>query len=91
MTTKHSDETCIMSERIVQLETKQQFINSELSMYHESIEKNTEAINKLCKTLIEHETIIKQQQNHGNHFYAIITGVIVGVIMIVANALVKIL
>lgn len=89
--TTHNDETCIMAERIVQLESKQQFMDTELQQYYESIEKNTEAINKLCKTLIEHDTILKQQQKTGNHFYAIVTGVIVGVMMIVVNALIKIL
>ncbi len=74
------EEHCLMSERIVQLETKQEFLLTEFDDYKESLTQCTEAINKLTETVVKHNILLQEASKKGDHFGTVFGGIITGVV-----------
>ena len=80
-----------MEARIVKLETKTEMIEQELNSYSEALEKNTKSIQELTKILIRHDEKLLQEQNDASTRNAILTGVIVGVVVLLVDGLIHII
>lgn len=74
------NEPCQMAERIVQLETKQEFLLTEFDDYKESLTQCTEAINKLTETVVEHNILLQENSKKGDRFGTVFGGIITGVV-----------
>ena len=74
------EEHCQMSERIVQLETKQDVLFNELDDYKQSLTQCTEAINKLTETVLEHNILLQEASKKGDKFGTIFGGIVTGVV-----------
>lgn len=89
MSSNHKD-NCQMVERIATLETKQNVLFNEFDDYKDLLRQNTDAINKLSEVVIEHSTIIQQQQQKENSFKSVIFPIIASVGTAIALFVLKI-
>ena len=80
-----------MEARIVKLETKTEMIEQELNSYSEALEKNTKSIQELTNILIRHDEKLLQEQNGASTRNAILTGIVVGVVVLLVDGLIHII
>lgn len=80
-----------MEKRIIKLETEQEMIKQELDSYADALKENTKSIQELTKILVRHDEKLQQGQNNASFRNAILTGIIVGVVILLVDGLIHII
>ena len=80
-----------MEKRIIKLETEQEMIKQELDSYADALKENTKSIQELTKILVRHDEKLQQEQNNASTRNAILTGIIVGVVILLVDGLLHII
>lgn len=80
-----------MEKRIIKLETEQEMIKQELDSYADALKENTKSIQELTKILVRHDEKLQQEQNNAYTRNAILTGIIVGVVILLVDGLIHII
>lgn len=80
-----------MEKRIIKLETEQEMIKQELDSYADALKENTKSIQELTKILVRHDEKLQQEQNNTSTRNAILTGIIVGVVILLVDGLIHII
>ena len=80
-----------MEKRIIKLETEQEMIKQELDSYADALKENTKSIQELTKILVRHDVKLQQEQNNTSTRNAILTGIIVGVVILLVDGLIHII
>ena len=80
-----------MEKRIIKLETEQEMIKQELDSYADALKENTKSIQELTKILVRHDEKLQQEQNNASTWNAILTGIIVGVVILLVDGLIHII
>lgn len=80
-----------MEKRIIKLETEQEMIKQELDSYADALKENTKSIQELTKILVRHDEKLQQEQNNAFTRNAILTGIIVGVVILLVDGLIHII
>lgn len=80
-----------MEKRIIKLETEQEMIKQELDSYADALKENTKSIQELTKILVRHDEILQQEKNNASTRNAILTGIIVGVVILLVDGLIHII
>lgn len=82
---------CAMESRIVKLEAKQESLENVIESYADALKENTKSINELCKTMIRHDEMLKENEKEFATHEAVITGVVVGVVILLVDGLVHLI
>jgi len=77
--------------RIVKLETEQEMIKQELNSYSDALAENTKSIQRLTEIMIRHDEMLQQEQKSNITRNAILTGVAVGVVVLLVDGLVHLI
>lgn len=80
-----------MEKRIIKLETEQEMIKQELDSYADALKENTKSIQDLTKILVRHDEKLQQEKNNASTRNAILTGIIVGVVILLVDGLIHII
>ena len=80
-----------MEARIVKLETEQELIKQELDSYADALKENTQSIQELTKILVRHDEKLIQEQQDTSTRNAILTGIIVGVVILLVDGMIHII
>lgn len=71
-----------MEKRLIKLETETEMIKQELNSYSDALAENTKSIQKLTEIMIRHDEVLRQEEHDVATRNAILTGVVVGVIVL---------
>jgi len=82
---------CCMESRIVKLEAEHDLLKDDMNNYYDALKENTHSINELCKTMIRHDEILKEQSKDSATRNAIITGVAVGIVVMFVDGLIHLI
>jgi len=77
--------------RIVRLETEQEMIKQELNGYSDALAENTKSIQRLTEIMIRHDEMLQQEQKSNITRNAILTGIAVGVVVLLVDGLVHLI
>ena len=71
-----------MEKRLIKLETETEMIKQELNSYSDALAENTKSIQKLTEIMIRHDEVLRQEEHDVATRNAILTGVMVGVVVL---------
>lgn len=80
-----------MEKRIIKLETEQEMIKQELDSYADALKENTKSIQELTKILVRHDEKLQQEKNNASTRNTILTGIIVGVVILLVDGLIHVI
>ena len=80
-----------MEKRLIKLETETEMIKQELNSYSDALAENTKSIQELTKILVRHDEVLRQEENNDATRNAILTGVVVGVVVLLVDGLVHLI
>ena len=90
MTLKPS-ESCPMESRIVRLETEQKMLKDDVSDYNVALRENTKSLRELTKIMVRHDEMLKENSKNSATRNAILTGVAVGVVVMLVDGLIHLI
>lgn len=85
------NESCPMETRIVRLETEQEILKDDVSDYNVALRENTESLQELTKCMIRHDEMLKENSKDSATRNAILTGVAVGIVVMLVDGLVHLI
>lgn len=74
-----------MEKRLIKLETETEMIKQELNSYSDALAENTKSIQELTKILIRHDEVLRQEEHDVATRNAILTGIMVGVVVLLVT------
>lgn len=74
-----------MEKRLIKLETETEMIKQELNSYSDALAENTKSIQKLTEIMIRHDEVLRQEEHDVVTRNAILTGVVVGVVVLLVT------
>ena len=74
-----------MEKRLIKLETETEMIKQELNSYSDALAENTKSIQKLTEIMIRHDEVLRQEEHDVATRNALLTGVIVGVVVLLVT------
>lgn len=80
-----------MEKRIIKLETETEMIKAELHSYSDALNENTKSIQELTKILVRHDEMLRHDENDNATRNAVLTGVAVGVVVLLVDGLVHLI
>ena len=80
-----------MESRITKLEVEQELLKEEINSYSEALKENTKSIQELTKILIRHDEMLQQEEKNFATRNAILTGIAVGIIVLLMGELIRII
>ena len=80
-----------MEKRLIKLETETEMIKQELNSYSDALAENTKSIQKLTEIMIRHDEVLRQEEHDVATRNAILTGVAVGVVVLLVDGLVHLI
>lgn len=80
-----------MEKRLIKLETETEMIKQELNSYSDALAENTKSIQRLTEIMIRHDEMLQQQQKSNIARNAILTGIVVGVVVLLVDGLVHLI
>jgi len=80
-----------MEKRLIKLETETEMIKQELNSYSDALAENTKSIQRLTEIMIRHDEMLQQEQKSNITRNAILTGVAVGVVVLLVDGLVHLI
>ena len=89
--TLKNDESCSMESRIVRLETEQEMLKRDMSDYSDALRENTRSLQELTQSMIRHDEMLKDNERSMSTRSAIVTGVVVGIVVMMVSGLIHIL
>lgn len=80
-----------MEKRLIKLETETEMIKQELNSYSDALAENTKSIQRLTEIMIRHDEMLQQEQKSNITRNAILTGIVVGVVVLLVDGLVHLI
>lgn len=74
-----------MEKRLIKLETETEMIKQELNSYSDALAENTKSIQKLTEIMIRHDEVLRQEEHDVATRNAILTGIMVGVVVLLVT------
>lgn len=86
-----TNDTCKMEARITKIETKQEALEEIMESYSEALKENTKSIQELCRVMVRHDEMLQQQEESFATRNALLTGVTVGIVVLLIDGLIHII